>query len=147
MNKKRIILLIGIVIVVIVLIYFVFFYKNSCKDASCFSAAQKKCSKVSYLNDGEDATWLYKIKGKKKDNCIVEVKLLQAKKGSAELEKLSGLEMICSLPLGYVGEPQKDLSFCHGLLKEELQELLIQKMHSYILTNLGKIDDALKSVL
>ena len=147
MDKKRIIFLVVIIILVALLIYFIAFYTKKCSDASCFSTAQAKCSKASYVSDAEDAAWSYEIEGKDNGECVIGVELVQAKQGNVELEKLEGLEMECSVPLGYSGSPQTDLKKCHGLLKEELQELLIQRMHNYILNNLGKIEDALQSVI
>ena len=147
MSKKRVILSIIIAVLVLALVYFLFFYIKKCGDQECFTSAQIKCARASYINDAEEATWGYEIKGKKAGRCIINVKLLQVKQGTIKLEKVGGLEMSCSIPLGYVGSPQADLSQCHGLLKEELQELMIQKMHAYILTNLGQISDELKSAL
>ena len=147
MNKKRRVLAIAIIVLVLILVYFLFLYSKNCKDETCFSDSMKSCSKANYINNAEDASWSYAIKGKKSSECVVEVKLLQAKQGKIELEKIQGLSMDCSLPLGYIGVPQADLSRCHGLLKESLQELMIQKLHSYILANLGKIDDALTKAI
>lgn len=147
MSKKKVIILVVVAILLVVLAYFLFFYKQSCHDGGCFSNAMLKCEKVSYLSDVEDAAWMYNIKGKKKGECVINVELLQAKQGDLELEKIQGLDMDCYLILGYTGSPQADLSLCHGLLKEALQEKLIEKMHAYIISNLGKIDEALKSAL
>lgn len=147
MKKKRLILLIAIIILLGFLIYYIFFYSRLCTNSSCFADVQKKCSKFSYTDNAEEATWKYTIKGKAGEECKINVELLQAKKGNVELEKLEGLEMNCYIDLGFGGSPQSDLRRCHGLLKEELQQLLIQKMHSYILSNIGKIDEALKSVV
>lgn len=147
MRKKKVVLVIIILILIAILAYFIFFYKQTCKDESCFANAMSKCSKASFVSDDEEASWSYNIKNKKAGECIVNVKILQAKQGNVELEKIQGLSMDCGLPLSYTGSPQQDLTRCHGLLKESLQELMIQKMHAYILSNLGKIDEALKTPL
>lgn len=147
MKKKKVMLVVIILVLVAVLAYFVFFYKQNCKDESCFANAMSKCNGASFVSDDEEASWLYNIKNKKAEECVINVKILQAKQGNVELEKIQGLSMECSLPLGYTGSPQQDLTRCHGLLKESLQELMIQKLHAYIISNLGKIDEALTSAL
>ena len=143
MNKKRIILLVAIVILVLILIYYIFFHTKICGSYECFSQNQIKCSRARYTDDGESAVWKYQIKGEKDNKCLINVKLLQVKEGSVDLEKLQGLDMDCSAPLGYIGNPQGDLKECHGLLKEEMQDLIIKGMHSEVLNNLGKLNDAL----
>ena len=36
--------------------------------------------------------------------------------------------------------PESDIGSCHGPLKEGLQDLIIQKLHSYLVQNLGRIN-------
>ena len=43
--------------------------------------------------------------------------------------------------------PVENLGLCHGLLKEGLQDLIIKKMHTYIIENMGKINEELESAL
>ena len=147
MNQKRAILLILAGFLVLFLIYYIFLYAKKCDNQECFNSHLYLCSKATYLDDKEDGTWFYSIKGKELGSCLVNVKLLQAKKGAAGLEKIEGYDMDCYLALGYVVQPQADLSFCHGRLKEEIQDMLIQKMHSYILSNLGTIGEELKKIV
>jgi hypothetical protein len=52
--------------------------------------------------------------------------------------------MTCYYPLGTAAYAEKDLSKCHGLLKEELQTIIINKLHAYILENLGKVEEGLE---
>ncbi len=145
--KKRIILLIMIVIVIAVAVYFTFFYTRKCPDRACFNLALGKCSRVSFLNDVEDATWFYKIKGKSGGSCEINVKLLKLKEGTTDLIGLEGKDMICFLPLGYTGDPQDNLDICQGLLKEEMQTVIITRLHNYIVDNLGEIAEGLGRVV
>ena len=141
--KKRIILVILIIIVAIIAIFFTFLYTKKCSDAVCFNKALAKCSKASYVNDANDATWVYKIGGKSGDECKINVKILQLKEGTIDLSILEGKEMDCYLPLGSISSPQENLANCHGLLKEEMQGLIINKLHNYIVSNLGQIGEEL----
>jgi len=95
-NKKIIILIILLVISLILAVDFTFFNKKRCENYSCFEEAMKKCDKVIFYNDAEEATWRYEIKEIKDNECVVNVKLLQVKKGDIGLEKLNGLSMDCS---------------------------------------------------
>lgn len=144
-----IIIILALIIVIIASIsgYFYFFYGKKCLDKQCFNLALGKCSKASWLSEDDEASWLYVIEGKKENACSIDVKLLQAKKGTTEIKEIEGLDMTCSLDLGYIGNPQTDLSKCSGKLKEEMQDLMIKKMHAYIISNIGKIGEELSKIV
>ncbi len=147
MEKRGIIVVSLIIIVVIIASYFTFFYSKRCRDSSCFNAALLKCRKASYMNDAKDATWFYKIKGKSKGECKIRVEILQVKEGTTDMASLEGKAMYCYLPLGVVSNPQENLERCHGLLKEEMQKLIISRLHNYIMSNLGEISEELEKPL
>lgn len=156
MEKKRdktrvyiifLIVLAVIVIVVAGLLIFLFSYTNSCGDRTCFDNAMEKCARASFIDENPETVWKYSIISKSENLCNVNVQLLQIKKGTSDLERLNGLDMECSLPVGYVANPQNDLSNCHGILKESLQEMMINKMHVYILENIGRISEELTSAI
>jgi len=147
MEKRRIIVISLIIIIAIIAVYFTFFYTKKCRDIGCFNNALLKCRRASYMNDVEDATWFYKIKGKSHGECKIRVKLLQVKEGTVELANLEGKEMMCYLPLGAVLNPQENLEKCHGLLKEEMQKLIITRLHNYITSNLGEISEEMTKAI
>ncbi len=82
----------------------------------------------------------YRIQGLKDGNCIVNVKLLQGELNNQDSKKLEGNEMTCEVPQGEIVLPESNIANCHGLLKEGLQELIINKLHTYIVKNLGRIN-------
>jgi len=140
MKKKGLkILLILFVIILILANYFTFIYTPRCSDISCFEAKLTKCRRASYIKDAEEMAWYYKIKGDSGNKCIVLVKALQAKKGIKEVERLEGKQMTCELPLGIVTPPEADPNLCTGRLKEEMQAMIIEKLHQYILQQIGEI--------
>ena len=150
MSKKKVFAWIFLILFLIVLpiaVYFTFFYYYSCSDISCFKAHQIKCDKTIFTNSLEDAVWKYKILGKDNGNCNVEVTLLDVKKGNVELVKLKSKSMICSLKIGSNADPESDVLNCHGLLKEELQQLMINKLHAYIISNLGQVEGGLENII
>jgi hypothetical protein len=141
-----IILIIAIIGAVISIIY-VFDYATTCENKECFTQALVKCEKRQYVNEGAEKTLFYKILGKEKDSCEVKVRLLQLKQGSIELSTLENMEMVCSVPLGSNLYPEENLKNCHGLLKEGIQEIILQRMHAQLIENLGKISQEINQVI
>jgi len=136
-----------IILIAIISVYLTFFYARKCSDGICFNAALSKCKKAKYIDDAIDAVWAYEIKGKASGECKVEVELVQLKQGATEMEALQKKSMVCYMPLGTISSPQENLARCHGLLKEEMQSLIITRLHNYIVDNLGEIAQELTKPL
>ena len=146
-NPDVLILFVIIILILgsVILIYFLFFDYNVCEDESCFYSGLVNCDSVSWIRYDVNADWLYQIKGVSGDGCKVEVQLLKIKKGDLELEWLEGKMMVCDV--NSVGVfPEEDISKCSGKLKEDLQTIIIKRMHDYILQNLGEISEEFKRV-
>jgi len=103
----------------------------------------KKCDRVKYVNEQTEATWRYEILKFEKEQCKIEVTLLQPKAGELGIEKLIGHKMVCGYPKGISTYPEGNLERCHGRLKEELQSLAIKKLHTFIIENIGEIEEGL----
>jgi len=136
-----------LILLLAALLLFLVFYNKQCKDESCFNSYLEKCGKASYVKEAKDSIWEYQILGKQAGKCAVNVKMLVAKEGNVEIKNLEGKGMICYAEIGSIKDPKTNLKNCHGILKEEMQELIIQKVHNYILANIGKIDEELKKVI
>lgn len=119
------------------------FKPNPCETYSCFEDHMAVCSRASYVNEEPEASWSYTIVRRIQGACEIRVTLLQAKEGDLQLRAFEGHEMICTYPLGVVAYPDKDMSLCHGRLKEDLQGLIIEKLHQYLVDNLADIKDVL----
>lgn len=144
MRYTKLIIFVVVAIIFIVLAsYTSFLYAPRCQTFECYEEHMRLCKPAQYLNDGEEATWRYKILGMDGGACVVEVTLLQPKAGELGIEKLSGYSMECGFPKGIVTYPEKDLGSCHGRLKEEMQEIIIKRLHTYIVDNIGEIDETL----
>ena len=125
-----------------------FFYTSVCDSFECFQENMKLCNKAIYLNDDVEATWRYEILGVNDDGeCDVETTLLQPKQGELGIDELAGLSMTCSFPKGVVTYPEKFLDRCHGRLKEEFQNIVIEKLHTYLIEQIGEIDESLELLL
>jgi len=148
--KKRLGIAIVILItgLIILSLIFLVYYVKPCddNDLNCFSKALEKCNRVSLIREDADSNWLYIIKGGSKNYCNVEVYLLDIKKGTIDSEKLKGKKMICEHLKTEKNFPEKDISRCSGELKEEIQDLIIQRMHNYLLENLGDIKEEFEGV-
>jgi hypothetical protein len=142
-GKWSIIFLVLALIFAALAVKMTFFYTEKCEDLECFQSAMKECDKARYTNDAEEATWGYKIHGEEKGECLIEVELLQVKSGSLGLDGLQNLKMTCNFKHGIVEYPEKDLDKCHGRLKEEMQSIIIENLHKYILDNLDEIGESL----
>lgn len=154
--KKRVILAAGITALVLLLILFLIFLilpGGECENGQCWNEKLMNCKKGSYVQEADDASWEHTIHPSfdcmigKCSKCNVNVRLLAVKQGTVDFEKIQGLEMECLLAFGFTGNPQDNLENCHGLLKEELQNMIIKKMHSYILTNVGKVGEELNKAI
>ncbi|MBI4895499.1 MAG: hypothetical protein HY831_03325 [Candidatus Aenigmarchaeota archaeon] len=141
-RTRRILILIAILLLILA-IYLKFVYTKNCPDRNCFNVALTRCDRAIFTSYGIDSSWYYKIEGKKQDTCAVYVKSINVK-SITEAQKLKDKSMTCYLPLGSTASPEGDIDACHGILKEELQDLIIQKMHLYIIQNIGKIEEEIE---
>lgn len=140
--KKEVVIEIAIAVVLVALalsIYFGFFHFSKCADEKCFSNSLVKCDRVVYYKDTPSNLMSYKILGASSDECPVSIKLVQVKEGSMEMLRFEGEEMTCTIPLGTFTAPESNLRNCEGKLREDLQEAIIDNMHSQIVQNLDGI--------
>jgi len=132
-----------IILLVAVIIWVVFIYTERCNDKLCFDQHLALCKRISWVNDAPEAAWIYEIKNSIGGKCNVEVTLDSVKKGNIDVKAAEGKSMNCYILKGVVMIPGQNLDDCTGPLKETLQDLIIKRMHAYILENLGKINEEL----
>jgi hypothetical protein len=72
-------------------IQLIVFHAPMCGDFVCFQESMMKCKPARFVNDENQATWLYEILGKEEGDCEVNVKLIQAKEGVLELTGLQDM--------------------------------------------------------
>lgn len=147
-RRGRKIALIVILIILLAAIYLNFFFIKPCKNKDCFDVSLARCARASYEKKTADATWLYKIEGRKwlERECVVYVENLWLK-DSEKAPRLLNKNMLCYLPLHTIAAPESNLDSCHGLLKEAMQDLIIEKMHLFIVQNIGQIKEELQKPL
>src|SRR3989338_4168241 len=120
------------------------FTSEKCDTFACFQENMVTCSRATYVNEEPEASWGYEIIKRERIGCNIEVTLLSAKEGDLKLRRFERHTMTCTYPHGTVAYPDKDMSFCHGLLKEDIQGLIIDKLHTYVVDNLEGIKNSLQ---
>ena len=146
MHKERaIIVLVLLLTFSVALALHYTFVPRPCETYACFQDAMATCSRVTYVNEEPEASWRYTILRRTSESCEIQVVLLQAKEGDLKLGEFEGHSMMCTYSRGVVAYPDKDMSLCHGRLKEDLQGIIIEKLHKYLVDNLVDIKDALKT--
>lgn len=147
MEKKKWIIIVVAIIVGLAAIYFSLLFYRSCDNKGCFDKNLISCAKTKFIQNSGDVIWLYTIKGKQSGSCVVNAEILSIKEGKASLSYLEGKSMDCYIPLKLIAVPEADISKCHGLLKEALQDETIKNMHAYILENLGQIKEEFDKIV
>ena len=143
-KKVYIALIVVFAISVLLFIYLNFVYTPKCENYECWQKYMTKCSKATFISEQTEASWGYRITGKTDGQCAIEVTMLLAKKGELGIENLVGEKMTCSYKLGTATYAESDINACHGLLKEDLLTLRVNKLHAYLLENLGKVSEGLE---
>tara|TARA_Y100000310_G_scaffold171786_2_gene171961 strand:- start:6245 stop:6718 length:474 start_codon:yes stop_codon:yes gene_type:complete len=137
-NLKLLFLIFGPLLIIFI-VWFLFFSFDKCNDWDCFNSHLKSCDRVKFIG-GDEMVFEYSIFRDKGDICRVGIILLQGEFSNQDSIKLENKGMVCNLPKGAIMLPESDLLNCHGLLKEGLQELVIEKLHTYIVQNLGRLN-------
>ena len=135
----RIILVVAILVILGVLIWMNFFHAKKCESQECFDFALRDCKRAQFVKQG-DISMKYLILGKNGDECKVYMMVLGVNIAEVDEARLVGKSMFCLVPLGVVIEPESQIDNCHGLLKEELQDMIIENLHRQIVQNLGEIN-------
>ncbi len=151
MNKRGIggiaLVVIFVAVVIGIAVYFTFFFHYTCDTLDCYTSHQRACSRTVFVYDKPDITWKYTIQGQTGEFCRIDAVVLQIKQGKIDLYALEGKDMSCELPFGSLLRPEEDIQKCHGILKEELQNIIIQNLHQHIIENLGKIEENLNKAV
>ena len=137
-DKRLLFIPLGIAIIVAAVVLLFFGYKE-CDDWDCFNENLEKCSRSKFIGE-TSMIFEYTIKGAHGDTCEVGVELLQGELSNKDSVKLERQSMDCFLPRGVIMIPESDIGNCHGLLKEGLQDLVIKKLHTYLVQNLGQLN-------
>jgi hypothetical protein len=133
-------LILIVLALVVYIIWFVFFSYAECVSWDCFNSHLEKCDRVKFIGESNKMIFEYVVQGNSEGECIVGIELLQGELNNEESIKMEGQKMTCYLEEGVIMIPESKIQQCHGLLKEGLQDLMIKRLHAYLVQNLGKIN-------
>ncbi|VVB80354.1 Uncharacterised protein [uncultured archaeon] len=136
-SVKRYILIAVILLAIVAIGVFVYYRLNVpvCSTTECFFKNVATCTPSKFFYAG-NISFDYSINGKDDDHCNIDVTLVRSFWRGTSFDSLNGKSMVCDVPFGKITFPEEDLDKCHGPLKENLQELILQKLHGYIIDNL-----------
>lgn len=117
---------------------------NCGRDTECFALKSSVCAKsqaVLFVNDDQ---YLYEIRGRKRDNCILILTLQKVHEtaGLNYKNSLQGKGMFCNIPMGFIkttnlNEIEALNEYCSGPLKETMLQISNEKLFTFIVENLG----------
>ena len=117
-----------------------------CGDMACYYEYLLDCKKSYVINEDDNYVYRYEILGDSGNSyCYVDVRLIRIKSGQIDTEDLESLGMSCRVNRFEEIFPEADMLACSGRLREELQEIIIDRLHNEILQNLGQVREGLES--
>jgi len=133
-----------LVLLLVITLFVGFVYTADCKDRDCLIKAMFECKKTYFESEQKNVTWQYTVKGLSDSNCVVSVKAVNVQLSPSLAKTIEGQAMNCNIPKSLAGSflPESKLEYCHGLLKEALQDMIIEKMHLYIMQNIGQFNQS-----
>jgi len=139
-------IIISVLVLILGLSIFIYFFEfqiTKCENLECYHENLLDCKKSYVINEDDNYVYRYEILGSEGISyCNVDVRLLKVKDGGIDAEDLEGLNMICKANRFENIFPQDDILACSGKLREELQEIIIDRMHNQILQNMQQIKEA-----
>ncbi|RME55553.1 hypothetical protein D6777_00145 [Candidatus Woesearchaeota archaeon] len=151
---QKILITLTLFLIVTFFAYHYGYLKKTCNDNKCFNEALDHCTPAKYLKLQNLNYYKYSIMGKRGDNCLIIIELKKMAEGTA-LEKrtlFEGKGMECKIPDKDLEKLKSEnlegvLNYCSGPLKEAMYELIIQKLYTVIIANLGDIIGEVKSTI
>jgi len=150
-------LLLGIATILLLITFFAFFFgviKKTCKDDRCFNDALKRCRMANYLKLQNYNYYRYSIEGGEGEYCKLNIKLVKMAAGTPQdkIDLFEGKSMTCKIPRSELSKVQSDkiegvLKYCTGPLKEAMYQLIIEKLYTLIIANMGEIIGGVEETL
>lgn len=129
-------------------------FKKTCNDELCFKDALKNCDYAKFLTTKNFNYYTYAINGPTNGDCDLTIKLEKMAAGTPteKITQFEGKSMRCRIPKSEIAKMEdlnfdKALNYCSGPLKEAMYELIIEKLYSVIIQNMGSIIGAVEDTL
>lgn len=144
----------GIFLALFIVGYYTGYIKTNCKlDKACFDEALKKCRSSQFIYVDDNNVYSYEAWPGVGDGCFVKITLERVQAGaSLDFKNLEGKSMKCKLTKTQLKETSIEqfdnfIKYCHGELKEGIYEIIIQRIYSNIVSNLGDVIQEAQKVL
>ena len=151
---KKILITITILVIITFFAYYFGFLKKTCATPECFEESLQKCTPTKYLKLQNLNYYKYSIMGWRGDSCKIDVQLMKMAEGTAFDKKalFEGKAMTCRIPMDNLEMVKSDniegiLNYCTGPLKEAMYELIIQKLYTIVIANLGDVIGEIQSTI
>ena len=147
LTVRNYLLVVAIIIFLFFLIFFSGLIKKNChSDVICFNSQAYACKSSTVQATINNNLYQFTIYGPSQNNCVIESKLVAMAKGTPQdiVSKIEGKSMICKIPRSILRERSivdinNVVDYCSGPLKEGLYEILLNRMYTLIVQNLGQI--------
>ncbi|MBI1973098.1 hypothetical protein HYS50_03765 [Candidatus Woesearchaeota archaeon] len=144
----------GILLALFVFGYYTGYFRKDCgQDKNCFQEKVKDCKPAQVAVLRNNNAYLYWVGNQLGKFCEINIKALRIDAGAPpEFKALEGKEMSCDIPKTELQKMDIDsfdnlLTYCHGPLKEGLYEVIIQRMYTLVVSQLGDIIKEAQKVL
>lgn len=144
----------GILLALFVAGYYTGYFRKDCgQDKNCFQEYVKNCKPAQVAVIRNNNAYLYAVGNQLGKTCEVNIKALRVDAGAPqEFKNLEGKEMSCNIPKEQLAATNIDnfdnlLAYCHGPLKEGLYEVIIQRMYTLVVSQMGDIVKEAQKVL
>jgi len=135
----------GVFLALFIIGYYGGFLRDNCRDdVACFNARAQECKPTDVAQVSDNNVYTYSVRGSL-GVCRIHVILERAEAGApAEFRTLEGQKMVCKIPHSELEGFSLDtfdryMSYCHGLLKEGLYELILRRVYSNLVGQMGSI--------
>lgn len=120
--------------------------KQCGSDEQCFNTQAMLCKRAAVRVENLDNTYVYEVRGRKGEECIVKIVLEKVSPAAGENLKtaLEGKGMLCAVPLSVLQEQQlakiENINdYCTGPLKEVLLEISLENLYEIVVKQIGPL--------
>ena len=133
--------------------YYTGFLRENCKsDVSCFDQRARECRPSDLVYTQENNVYVYSV-GSSVWDCTLHVTFKRAEEGAPpEFKQLEGKKMTCAIPKKELidfsmANFDSYMTYCHGLLKEGLYEIILQRVYTNLVGQMSGIVQQAEQVL
>ena len=133
--------------------YYTGFLRENCKeDVNCFDERARECKPSDLVVVRDNNVYVYSV-GSSVSSCVMHVTLKKVEAGAPlEFKELEGKKMMCKIPKreldGFsLSGFENYMGYCHGMLKEGLYEIILTRVYSNLVGNMGDVIAEAEKVL